>query len=467
MGIDRGLSFADARARFPALMSADIDRAGDARGLRALADWMVRYTPIVSLDGPEGLMLETTGCDHLYGGEHALLKRLSAKLEKEGFSHRLAIGETPGAAHALTRGGSEITICQAPGSLKEILEALPVAALRLSGEAVTLLRRFGLTRIGQLYGIDRKALARRFASKVAAEAVLFRLDQALGQRTEALTPLRPAPAYAARLVCPEPVMTAEAIEEAGRRLSKDLCAALSAAGKGARAFHLTAFRADGTTTGIAVTVARPVRDPVHISRLLGERTDRIDPGFGVDLFLLEAGRAGPMANTATALSGDLAAQDMDPAAVSALADRISAKLGDGAVMIRTPEASHIPELSERSIVFEGVWPGKLEGGGHPTRAGLRPLRFLTPPEPIRATAEVPDGPPASFIWRRVLRRIVRADGPERIAPEWWHLDKKAARARDYYRVEDENGCRYWLYRDGLYGDGRGGPPSWYLHGLFP
>lgn len=473
LGLQVGLAFTDACARAPDLASAPIDRAADQSALRKLADWMVRFSPLVSLDGPGGgpegahddaLLLESTGCDHLFAGEAAMARDLAARLAANGYSARLAIAATPGAAralaHAAAQAGSPVVL--AAGEERAGLCDLPVEALRLSEETARLLRRFGLTRIGQLYGLDRKALARRFASRRAADAVVLRLDQALGLRPEPMTPLRPAPDWSARLPCPEPVASSEGVDYALGELARDLCAQLDDHGAGARDFSFYAFRADGGASAIHVSAARPVRAPDHVARLFKEHVARIDPGFGIDLFMLAGARAEVMGREAAPLGPDFTAVEIDAEALARLADRLTARLGAGAVRAPRFHESHVPERAERLAAFAGEAPACLP----PAPAGPRPLRLLDPPEPIMVLAQIPDGPPVRFVWRRVTRRIARADGPERIAPEWWRLSEKGARARDYYRVEDEAGRRYWIYRHGLYEDGRGGPPQWFLHGLF-
>ncbi|MEL6566936.1 MAG: DNA polymerase Y family protein [Pseudomonadota bacterium] len=506
-GVIPGLRFTDAKARCPGLVSEDIDRGADARALKLLGHWMVRFAPLVAIDGDDGLMIEITGCAHLYGGEQEMMDLAAARLGSNGITCQLGLASTPGAASALARAAPQ-TILQ-PGDERRGLAALPMTALRLSQAARTLLRRFGLTRIGQLYDIDRKSLARRFRSREMADAALLRLDQALGQRIEPLSPLRPAPAHAVRLNCPEPIATAEAIRLGLAQLADELCDDLAGLGQGARGFALVAFRADGGMTDVQITLARPVRAPAHILRLFEEKIDRIDPGFGIDYLVLEAHRAGPMQTGTPAFAGDLASRDTDPVALSALADRISARLGDGSVQVAHMCESHLPERAEQLKSFEGNLPEQPVPTPH---AGSRPIRMFDRPEQVKVLAEVPDGPPQRFIWRRVTRRVVRADGPERVSPEWWRhsaapdtatspdgLDRKwlapkldpradadligriradleaepamaparnLPRARDYYRIEDAEGRRYWLFRKGLYGDGRGGPPEWFIHGLF-
>ncbi|MEO1642157.1 MAG: DNA polymerase Y family protein [Pseudomonadota bacterium] len=507
IGLTEGLSFTDAKARVPNLRHQDIDRVADAKALEALAKWMIRFAPLVALDGSDGVMLETTGCDHLYGGETAMVAEVSKILAREQIPHRTGLASTQVAASAVARGASGQIL--SAGYEKDGLSDLPISALRVSNEAETLLRRFGLNQIGQLYSIDRKALARRFQSKSNADAVLLKLDQALGDRRDPIKPLRPAPAKRVELKCPEPIASRDDIELGLEKLTIQICTDLKTFGQGARHFTLVAYKSDGTLATAEISAARPVNMPSHILRLFSERIDRIDPGFGIDLLTLEARRTGPMDESAVALSSDLAARDTDPIALSALADRMTAKLGEGVVQVTAFKESHRPNLAEQKHSFKGDIPKRPS----PNRqAGPRPLRLLRRPERVQVLAEVPEGPPLRFVWRRVARKVAKADGPERIAPEWWtytalppaaalqedatrkwltpKFDPRAdaaliaktrtefeqmqtsesinhlPRARDYYRVEDKEGRRYWVFREGLYDDGRGGSPDWYIHGLF-
>ncbi|MBK8199347.1 MAG: DNA polymerase Y family protein [Acidobacteria bacterium] len=472
-GIGPGMRFSDARASVPHLAAEEIDREEDARALRLLARWATCFSPLVALDGEDGLLLETTGCDHLFGGEQAMAGALSERLARAGYLHRIAMAGTPGAAHALAHFGTGQGVVDVvpEGGERDGIGDLPTQALRLSPEAATLLRRFGLTRISQLYGIDRKALARRFQSRAAADAVCLRLDQALGIRREPIVPLRPPAEHVCRLPCPEPLTQPAGIEAGLQQLTEALCAELSGKGVGARRFVFSAFHTDGQVSEVSAQAARPVRAPEHVLRLFREKLARIDPGFGIDLLLLEARRTDAMEMGSRPLSGELAASRIDEVALAAMSDRINARLGDGAVTLVVAEARHAPDAAERQAVFTGEIPGPAV---LPARlAGLRPVRMLGWPERVDVIAQVPDGPPLSFIWRRVMRRVVRSDGPERIAPEWWLFlpGKDAApgklpRTRDYYRIEDADGRRYWVFREGLYDDGRGQMPEWFVQGLF-
>lgn len=465
LGITPGLRFADARSRAPDVQAETVDRTADARALGALGLWATRWTPLAAVDGMDGLRLDITGCARLFGGEGNLLADIGARLAAGGITTRLGAGPTPGAAWALARhGAGRVTVCRADQDVTGALADLPVSGLRLDETAERLLRRFGLTRIGQLYGIDRTALARRFASKEAASAVRFRLDQALGLYPEPLNPIRTPPDYAPRQSFVEPLISDEGLAAALDTLTEQLCGLLERDGRGARDFTLTAFRADGSAASASLSTARPVRDRAHILRLFRDRIEQIDPGFGVDLLELSAGRTGPLATDARPLSRDLAADPVDPVALSALADRLTAKLGAGTVRVARPEASHDPSRAEVLAVYDGALEDWSDA--RPAPRGDRPARMLDRPEAVDVLAEVPDGPPLRFVWRRVARRVKRADGPERIAPEWWRTFDSEARARDYYRIEDEEGRRYWVFREGLYQDGRGGLPRWYVHALF-
>jgi len=469
-GIEPGLRLADAKATLPDLLSEEIDRAVDLSALTALAGWMVRFSPLVTLDGEDGLMMETTGCDHLFGGEAGMAAEMSRRIAQAGYNHRIAIAGTPGAAHALARGTApDVHPVLPSGAEREGLASLPMITLRLSPEALTLLRRFGLTRIGQLYDIDRKALTRRFRSREAADAVCLRLDQALGRRREPFAPLRPPPDHIERLPCPEPLTSNDGINDGLRQLTDTLCAALCVDGLGAHSFTFRAFHSDGGVAVLTVNAARPVRGPQHVLRLFREKIAQVDPGFGVDLLTLEAGRTGPMETGSRPLSGDLAGTDFDAEAVAALADRITARLGEGAVTLAVRQARHPPHMAEHQVAYAGQAPDT----GAPPLTGPRPVRMLGWPERVSVMAQVPDGPPLQFVWRRRLRRVVRADGPERIAPEWWTWLPPAPgergnlpRTRDYYRIEDSEGRRYWVFREGLYDDDRGAAPDWFVQGLF-
>jgi protein ImuB len=471
----------------PALDAVDADQAADAALLAAIADWAERYTPLVALD-EDGLMLDVTGCAHLFGGEEAMVADMRARLEDQGFAARTAIAGSPGAASAAARFTTRITV--APEETPAMLAPLPLAALRLDLPTVSALDRVGLKRIGQILEAPRPPLAARFGS-----TLLRRLDQALGREEEAIGPRRPVAALIAERRFAEPIALTEDIAATLVSLAAALASSLEQRGEGARAYELALFRVDGAVRRIAVGASRPVREPGLVLDLFREKfaglAEEIDAGFGFDMVRLSV----PVSAEAAPAQVDLAGDAVGEADLGRLIDRIGARLGPERVSRIAHGDSHIPERAEVIAPIGGnihpvprsgeggrLLPRATEEGDHapapdrdPGKHGAggegvdpdgpidRPLRLLARPEPVEATAAVPDGPPLHFRWRRALYRVARAEGPERIAPEWWR--DADALTRDYFRVEDSTGHRFWLFREGLYG--RETPtPRWYLHGVF-
>ncbi len=512
LGLKLHQSHADACAIVPNLASAPAEPARAAQALRRLAGWMERYSPFVTLDstseGLEGLFIDLTGGQHLFGGEGAMVKQMLAALEGLGAPARIGVADTPGAAWALARYGGGVINSAPEQAVREALAGLPVAGLRLSSQAVQLLNRFGLRRIGALYDLPRAALARRFRDAEALN-VLQRLDQALGVLGEPLTPVTAPAIYRVQTVFFEPMTSPEVVALEAASLVDRLAATLEQDGMGARRLRLTGFRVDGRVTRLEVRLAAPSRKSAHLLRLLRDKGyEHLDLGFGVDALALSALVAEPLhARQVTVLDDRIRAQ---AEARDALIDRLAARLGQDAVLSPRPAESWLPEAAERLMPFlatqtdgkapctasphpeapaqrawikSGVAPqdeernkplksfsnSLLDEPATPPDLGARPILLFDPPEPIEAMAELPDGAPARFTWRRAPRRVTRASGPERLAPEWWKLQagRWSGRARDYYRIEDEAGGRYWVFREGLYGLDLDPPPRWWMHGLFP
>ena len=452
------MRLADARALLPRLAAAEARPAEDRRGLERLALWCNRFTPCCAVDGADGLLLDIAGADHLFGGEAAMAAEVEARIAGLGFEARIGLADTPGAARALARFGQKGSRIAAPGATLAALASLPVEALRIAPEDARLLRRLGLATVGAVDALPRASLARRFGRRERSEAVLERLDRALGRRPDPVASLPPPPACLARLAFPEPLIDLAGLESALARLVENLSASLERDGLGARELALLFCRVDGGAARRGVSTARATRDGAHLARLFAGKIETVDPGFGIDAMALHAVRAEPLAPE----QFRLAEGGRGSGGIGPLIDRLQARLGEGSVSRLAPVASHLPERAERRTA-----PGR-EGVAWPVRPGLpqRPFRLFDRPEPVEAVAEVPDGPPALFTWRRVRRRIVRAEGPERIEPEWW-AGGPGDVPRDYFRAEDTEGRRYWLYRAGLYRDaGSKGPPRWYIHGLY-
>lgn len=477
-GVVIGTALADARAALPALLSRPAEPRADRLALLRLARWAGRYGPNRHRDGDDGLWIDISGVAHLFGGEESLLDDLTRRLASFGVPSCAGLADAHGAAHALARFGCPGNACWAlapPGETRAALAPLPVEALRLDSARVVLLKRLGLRRIGQLYDIPRDSLARRFRSKEAAGAVLTRLDQALGLADEPRRPMQTPPALSVMRAFADPLISSDALEAAVTDLCCELATTLAAKDLGVKAAGLSLYRSDGTTAKAGAMMSTPSRDGAHIFMLLKEKLARIDAGFGIDLVRLDALRVERRPVNQGAFAQARGHTDISP-----LIDRLANRFGADAITLLRPHASHIPERAEirvpalQALRYEPPWPYERRPYGRSVR---RPPFLLKRPEPIDVLAEVPDGPPARFTWRRVERRVARAQGPERIAPEWWrHLDlgddQKRPRPRDYYAIEDHGGAAYWVFRHGLYGgddaeDNNGGdPPRWFLHGLF-
>lgn len=450
-----GMGIADARAMHPFIDVVEADPPADARLVEALADWCDRYTPLVAVDAPDGLFLDITGCAHLFGGETAMRTDLLERLSDQGFKARAGLAATPGAAWAAARFDLSVL---ASGEEAQALGPLPLAALRLDPATCAGLESVGLRSVGLILAAPRAPLARRFGS-----GLLARLDQALGRVEEAISPRLPVPPLSAERRLAEPVGLVEEIERLLRILAVTLRQGLEARGEGARRLQLSLFRIDGAVTRIAVGASQPMRDPSLVARLFHERfhvlEGMLDPGYGYDLIRLSVLAAAPFGQAQGDLAGRAADREED---LALFADRVIARLGERSIRRPALVASHLPE---RAVAL-GAFAGAAISGNDaaPPLFADRPIRLLRQPEPVEVTAEIPEGPPAQFRWRRASYRVAAAEGPERIAPEWW-LEKKEGLSRDYYRVEDGAGRRFWLYREGFY-DADEAPPRWFMQGVF-
>nr|WP_238147305.1 DNA polymerase Y family protein [Rhizorhabdus dicambivorans] len=521
LGLSPGLSLADARAREPQLGVADLDLKADARFLERIADGCDRYTPMVALDPPDGLILDISGCAHLFGGEETLRDDLVARLERLGLTVLRALGDTPDAAHALARyakvppypkdgegdravrrGGGGVARHHAGGmvkarsrlqssrgqkahiitrsnvedpstircadgpppqaALREDLGSLPVEALELDGEDTTALRRAGLKKLGDLEARPSQLLAARFG-----EAAGDKLRRIAGGRDIRITARRPEPALMLERRFAEPIGRTEAALAAIGELAGQAARRMEAAHRGGRRFEAQLFRTDGLVRALRIETGLPVRDVAVVMRLFDERlaalADPVDPGFGFDLVRLSVPALEPLVPLQLPLEGGA----LTEGELAQLLDRLSTRLGRNRVRRLAPRDSHIPE--QAAFAFPAIeagpspepWP-EAEPGEPP----LRPTHIFDPPQPIEVMmADVPDGPPARFRWRREMHEVTLAEGPERIGALWWRRADNAGLSRDYYRVEDRKGRRFWLFRLGLYGR-EAKSPDWYIHGLF-
>jgi protein ImuB len=502
-GLAEGQALRDATAICPALLTVPADPLAEARFLTSLRRWAGRFSPWVAEEPPAGLVIDLSGTAHLFGGEAALLSRVAEDCTELGLTFRAGIADTPGAAWALARHarsgvaplrsgdmieqearatrsraakrrgwerggslprppvatGSETAVIAPSGRLVEVLSDLPLAALRLDDDTVARLMRLGLRRVGDLIVLPRAALARRFG-----QAVLRRLDQALGMEPEPVSPARPPLHFAVRLTLPDPIGLRADVEAALDRLLPPLCDRLRAQGRGARRVLLQAFRADGRVAAVEIGLARAADTPDRIRPLLQLKLDQIDAGFGIDCLRLEAlateamatlQHRGQLAVTQAAMAG--AVSQATAQALDDLIGRLGARLGQEAVTRLHPSDSHVPAKSAQ--VLMAAW-SQPHAGPWPAPSAPRPL-ILFRPEPVDAPAR-PD-PPARFRWRRRDHVLRLAAGPERLQPEWWLEDPDwRGGARDYWRVETETGERLWLF----FGQGGAVTDQWYCEGVF-
>ncbi|MGA3302969.1 MAG: DNA polymerase Y family protein [Methylovirgula sp.] len=500
-GLKPGMMLADARAMLPALACVPADPQGEAQTLTDITDWCRRFTPLAALDPPDGVMLDVTGAAHLFGGEEKLLVDIENRLAAQGFSARAALAPMAEAAWALARFGQERFNKERrrPMNLREesekeiarLLGRLPLAALRLEEETIAALAQAGLRRIEDLLLRPRAPLAARFGSSLFA-----RLDGLLGRAKHPITPRFEAPPYLVERRFAEAILRQDDVEASLLALAHELVQLLTQHGEGARSLDCALFRVDGVVNHIEVGFSRPSRDAQMMARLFREKIaalaaegedDPLDAGFGFDVLRLSALAVERLDPKQTQwLTGDDGEGDL-----ADLIDRLGARLGVRRVMRFAFADTHSPEFAVTSVAASAIPPFKGRMTRRAGRVGLtpsvshspsqaigygchlplsgegvlptRPLRLLSPPEPIETIAGVPDGPPLLFRWRRVLHEIAAIEGPERIAPEWWKSETELT--RDYFRAEDLEGQRFWLFREGLY-ERETAAPRWFVHGLF-
>ncbi|MFO1155183.1 MAG: DNA polymerase Y family protein [Rhodospirillales bacterium] len=452
LGVRPGLALAQARARVPTLQVAPADPVADAAALEHLALWALRrYSPVVAIDPPDGLLIDVTGVSHLFGGEAALLDDLRARLTAVHLHARVGLADTLGAAHALARYGAQPITIAAPGEVSVAVAGLPLAALRLDPHLAERLRRLGFETIADLAATPRAPLALRFGAEPGR-----RLDQLFGRLGEPIQPLRPPELVEVRRAFAEPIGAPETLARHIGRLVEALCPLLEAQGLGARRLDLLFHRVDNIVQPIRIGTAKPVRDVKRLTRLLTDRLETIDPGFGIEAMSLTAVLAEPLVyRQGDTLSREAAAD------VSALVDILANRIGAHKLYRAAPVESDLPERSVKTVA-----PLDPPAGATWPEPWPRPSRLLSPPEPIETLALLPDQPPVHFTWRGVRRRVKRADGPERVFGEWWRRDAEAAAVRDYFVVEDEAGERFWLFRSGDGEDPGTGDLRWYIHGVF-
>lgn len=447
-GIYTGMVVADARAILSSLQVLDDQPELSKKLLTGIAEWCIRYTPTVAIDEPDGLILDVTGCSHLWGDEKKYITEIYRRVKEFDYDIRIAMADTIGAAWAIARFGKGSVIIE-PGGQKTALLALPAAALRIGSSIAERLEKLGLRQVHHFINIPGPSLHRRFGPQI-----LQRLRQALGHEEEWIMPVDPIEPYQERLPCLEPIVTATGIEIALQQLIDTLCHRLQREQKGLRIATFKAYRIDGKIEKIEIGTNRPTCNTKHLFKLFQIKIESIEPALGIELFTLNASKVEDLSTVQEKLwesSGGL--DDID---LSELLDRIAGKVGANHIHRYIPDEHYWPERSFKlapSIHEKLQIPWKIDRP--------RPLQILFNPQPIEVTAPIPDYPPMNFRYKGKLHKIIKADGPERIEQEWW---LQQGQHRDYYSVEDEEGKRYWLFRSGHYDAARSF--QWFIHGFF-
>ena len=458
LGFAVGMTLADSRARIPDLWVEEMDTRADANLLDRIAEDSDRFSPVVMIDAPDGLLLDITGCEHIFGGEANLRRIFSIRLRRVGFHVRTVIASGADTARALARFG-RIAIVP-PGEETKAVRALPIAALGLPDADRLAIARAGLKTIGML--ADRPSLP--FAARFG-EAMMLRLRRLQGFAHPPLEARREIPMLWVERRFPEPIGRVEDVENVLFELGQEACTQLGERREGGRVFEASLFRADGAVRRLVIETGRPMRDAATLLRLFRERLDAladpIDPGFGFDLIRLSI----PHTDALDALQPGLDGHAVEVDEVADLADRLTVRFGENRVLRFLPVNTRNPDRAARPVpasfnpLTSDVWPAPED-----EEPPLRPSQVFDPPQLIRITmVEVPDGPPRKFLWRRREHIVSRAEGPERIAPEWWL--KPHDPTRDYYRIEDAEGSRFWLFRAGPYTQATP-QPDWFVHGVF-
>lgn len=446
-GVHPEMVVADCRALVPDLEVYDYDPAQPEKLLNALAEWCIRFTPVVSVDLPDSLILDAQGCTHLWGDEHDYIQDIQKRLADFGYTTRAGMADTIGCAWAVSRFESSPCIVKSNDQVKA-LEHLPPAALRLDAKVTDKLTKLGLKTIGSFMRMPGASLRRRFG-----QPLLQRLDQAIGSSIEFVSPIEPLSPYQERLPSLEPIRTAVGIEIAIRELLDKLCQRLSRENMGLRTCELRCYRIDGHIQKIAIGTTRPSRNTGHLFKLFELRIQEIEPDLGIELFVMEAKTVEELLSTQDALWTVSGASET---ALAELLDRLVGKTGEGSLHRYLPAEHYWPERSFTKASALSDQPTTAWRSDLP-----RPLHLIAVPERIDVSVLLPDYPPLLFIHKKQRHTVVKADGPERIEQEWW---LQTGEYRDYYCVEDEKGARYWLFRSGDY---MSEAVQWFLHGYFP
>lgn len=463
-GVRVGMSLAHAKAllRGTEVRERPFTPTEDAARLHRLAQWALRFSPVVAADEPDGLLFDVAGCEHLFGGEERMVALVDSSLAQWGLAARLALAPTVGCAWAMARFAEHRITIVGPDRIGAELAPLPTAGLRIDPAFVVALREVGIERIGTLLDVPRAELACRFGADL-----LRRVDQALGHAIETITPIRPVVPLEVTRVFDGPVLNLEAITITVRELLFALVLQLEERGCGVNTLEISLQRIAAEPCRWSITLTHPSRDFRHLWTLIRPKVERTNLGYGVESISLCASRFGRLAVKQLSLpSAERKNGDAENGAVlGAFLDRLMDRLGARNVMTLSAVATHVPE--EAFLLRAWSQAPKQGSHGDETMNGMvhadRPSLLFATPERVQVISLVPDGPPSWLHWRGRGWGVHCGYGPERIALPWWESQRGGAPSpdiiRDYYEVQDDQGRLLWVFRDHVTHD-------WFVHGLW-
>ncbi|MEM9706464.1 MAG: DNA polymerase Y family protein [Pseudomonadota bacterium] len=455
-GLAQGMALADARAVAPDLITHAAEPEKDEALLRALHRWADRFSPLVATEAPESLYLDITGCAHLFGGEHGLVQAIHDDLERLQLPAQLGLADTKRAAMAVARFGCE-TVKGAhgiipPGEGLRVLGAFPVNALMADEASLNGLKRLGLFTIEAVAALPRAGLARRFGV-----GLVRRLDELLGAAPDPVSAHTAQPPLAARMTLPDPIGLRDDVDEALKRLARQVCRRLEERGEGARVLKLMVERVDHSVCEESIGLAFATRDPEIILRQFDPVLSKLDAGCGFIRLRLSVSVGEPLSES----QGALGPKREGPSVLAGVLSRIGNRVGFDRVTQYEPAQSHLPERSFRRIP---IMRDPKSVGHWPSPPSPRPIVQFTP-EPLRVYE--PGRPPREFSWRYDTYTLHTAYGPERLTPEWWRADPAWGGARDYWRVQTCEGARLWLFHALSTAEPSGDARAWHVAGIFP
>jgi protein ImuB len=431
-GVRNGMRLPAACALVPQLHHRPRDHAAETAALSTLAAWAAGFTPNVSLEPPQALLLDIEGSLKLFGGIRAVLQALRHGLNEMGYSAAIACAPTCGAALLLARGGNE-TVVSCKRGLEAVIVALPLSVLQCEVSTLKTLAAAGLRSIGALLALPRDETARRFG-----QPLLDSLDRALGRLPAPRRFFTPPACFDAKVEFAAEVIGGEALLFAAKRLLTQLAGFLCARNGGIQRCTLTLLHdKDFAATTIDIGLVAPTRDAAHMTLLARERLAAFTLPAPVQAIVLEAGEILELAQENSSLFPE---QINPPGEREKLIERLRARLGRGAVGGVVSRAGHRPERA-----WQPAEPGTPN---HAPSCGPRPLWLLEAPRPLPQIAAKPHygNDPLALI-----------AGPERIESGWWDSDDIR---RDYFIARTAEHSMLWVYRDWRR------PGGWYLHGIF-